>query len=57
MNSAPTASVRHAGDLGNVEADADGKVEVEIKDSHVKLVGADSVIGRTIVVHAGMFLY
>ncbi|RKO86160.1 CuZnSOD [Blyttiomyces helicus] len=49
---APTDSVRHVGDLGNVVAGADGSVDVTLTDSQIKLIGPLSVIGRTIVVHA-----
>ena len=41
------------GDLGNIEAKADGVAEVAIEDSLVSLIGPHSVIGRAIVVHAG----
>uniref|UniRef100_A0A1D1Z7R7 Superoxide dismutase [Cu-Zn] n=1 Tax=Anthurium amnicola TaxID=1678845 RepID=A0A1D1Z7R7_9ARAE len=49
---APTDENRHAGDLGNVTADNDGKVDAKITDNHVKLSGPNSIIGRTIVIHA-----
>lgn len=49
---APTAAVRHAGDLGNVEADASGVAKVNISDKQISLVGDNSIIGRTLVVHA-----
>ena len=51
---APDAEVRHFGDLGNFEADADGVGVVAITDDFVSLVGpADrSVLGRTLVIHA-----
>jgi len=49
----PTADERHAGDLGNIVAGADGTAVVDITDSQVPLTGANSVIGRAIVVHAG----
>lgn len=49
----PEDKERHVGDLGNVEAKADEDLHVEIKDSLVSLIGANSVIGRAIVVHAG----
>jgi len=42
---------RHAGDLGNVEA-AGGSAKVNITDSMISLTGVNSVIGRTVVVHA-----
>jgi len=48
---APADSVRHEGDLGNVEAGADGKATVDLNDRVLTLSGADSIIGRTVVVH------
>jgi len=48
----PTDEDRHVGDLGNVVA-ADGKANVEIKDKQISLTGQQSIIGRTVVVHAG----
>ena len=50
---APSDENRHVGDLGNVEADASGKVDVTITDHLVSLVGQHSVIGRSVVVHEG----
>ncbi|XP_014357075.1 superoxide dismutase [Cu-Zn] [Papilio machaon] len=50
---APNAAVRHVGDLGNIEATADGGVtKVCIQDSQISLCGPNSIIGRTLVVHA-----
>lgn len=46
------ASARHAGDLGNVRADASGVVDVCITDELVSLAGSRSIIGRSIVLHA-----
>lgn len=43
-------SHRHAGDLGNIEADDQGQAEVNITDSVVSLTGEYSVIGRTLEV-------
>ena len=48
---APTDENRHAGDLGNIVADADGSANVKITDAQIPLSGANSVIGRAIVVH------
>eukprot|EP00743_Colponemidia_sp_Colp-15_P000340 GILK01000392.1.p1 GENE.GILK01000392.1~~GILK01000392.1.p1 ORF type:complete len:154 (+),score=11.11 GILK01000392.1:48-509(+) len=42
---------RHVGDLGNVEANADGVSEFEMEDRLVSLIGPYSVIGRSLVVH------
>lgn len=46
----PTDAVRHAGDLGNVEAGADGVAKVNITDKQIQLQGAHNIIGRTLVV-------
>ncbi|HEX9793640.1 MAG TPA: superoxide dismutase family protein [Planctomycetota bacterium] len=46
------AKVRHVGDLGNIQAAADGKGTLDFVDTMVKLTGANSVIGRAITVHA-----
>jgi len=48
----PDASVRHVGDLGNVQAGADGVAKINITDKQISLDGAHSIIGRTVVVHA-----
>ncbi|KAI1288871.1 Superoxide dismutase [Cu-Zn] [Mortierella claussenii] len=50
---APDAKVRHAGDLGNIDIDANGKGSLDITDVQIKLIGPHSIIGRTIVVHDG----
>ncbi|RZC68110.1 hypothetical protein C5167_031370 [Papaver somniferum] len=49
---APGDETRHAGDLGNLTAGADGKVEVNISDKQIPLSGPNSIIGRAVVVHA-----
>jgi Cu-Zn family superoxide dismutase len=49
---APTDAARHAGDLGNVQAAADGTATLEWKDSAMKLDGPDGVIGHAVIVHA-----
>ncbi|KAM7536439.1 hypothetical protein Aperf_G00000082673 [Anoplocephala perfoliata] len=48
----PYAAERHVGDLGNVEADASGKAVLDITDEKISLSGKDSIIGRSMVVHA-----
>jgi Cu-Zn family superoxide dismutase len=48
---APDATDRHAGDLGNIEADASGKAHLEISDKVMKLNGSDSIIGHAVIVH------
>ncbi|XP_003467296.1 superoxide dismutase [Cu-Zn] [Cavia porcellus] len=47
----PQDEERHVGDLGNVTAGADGVANVSIEDSLISLSGANSIIGRTMVVH------
>ncbi len=54
----PTDSKRHAGDLGNLEADGNGEAHYERSDSHVSLAGAkNAIIGRGVIVHAGADLF
>uniref|UniRef100_Q6T8C4 Superoxide dismutase [Cu-Zn] n=1 Tax=Brugia malayi TaxID=6279 RepID=Q6T8C4_BRUMA len=48
----PTDEMRHVGDLGNIVAGADGTAHIDISDKHVQLLGPNSIIGRSIVVHA-----
>ncbi|CAD6578915.1 MAG: Superoxide dismutase [Cu-Zn] [Cyphobasidiales sp. Tagirdzhanova-0007] len=50
---APDATERHVGDLGNVTSDGSGVVTLNIQDKHISLYGINSIIGRTIVIHAG----
>jgi Cu-Zn family superoxide dismutase len=48
---APTAAERHAGDLGNVNADDSGKAKVELDDRVLQLNGERSIVGRSVIVH------
>jgi len=50
---APADEERHVGDLGNITTDAEGNSDGYTTDNQVKLIGAESVLGRTVVVHAG----
>jgi Cu-Zn family superoxide dismutase len=50
---APDDEERHVGDLGNFKTDAEGRAKGTITDKQVKLIGPQSVLGRTIVVHSG----
>eukprot|EP00753_Platysulcus_tardus_P008986 PLAT1747.1.p2 GENE.PLAT1747.1~~PLAT1747.1.p2 ORF type:complete len:174 (+),score=45.41 PLAT1747.1:61-522(+) len=52
LHGAPEDEERHVGDLGNIEADEEGKAVVMIEDRLVKLIGPHSVLGRAMVVHA-----
>ncbi|KAH9983331.1 superoxide dismutase [Russula compacta] len=49
----PTASERHVGDLGNIQSDATGTASFTLTDNLISLNGPLSIVGRTVVVHAG----
>jgi len=50
----PTDAAHHAGDLGNITADASGKATVDVMVHGISIAGMnDPVIGRGVVVHAG----
>jgi superoxide dismutase, Cu-Zn family len=49
---APGDEVRHVGDLGNLEANAQGIAHYDRVDKHLALSGEHSIIGRGLVVHA-----
>ncbi len=51
QHGAPDASDRHAGDLGNIEADASGKAHLELTDKAMKLSGDESILGHAVIVH------
>lgn len=48
-----TSEVRHVGDMGNVQTDANGVAKGTLTDSLIKLIGPTSIIGRAVVIHAG----
>jgi len=50
---APSDEIRHVGDLGNFKTDGQGNGKGSVSDTLIKLIGEQSVLGRTIVVHAG----
>ena len=52
QHSAPTDSMRHVGDIGNIVADADGNATLEWVDSHMTFEGSNSIIGRGVIIHA-----
>ena len=47
------SSERHVGDLGNIEADASGKVKMMFADTQATLLGEVDITGRAIVIHEG----
>ena len=42
---------RHVGDLGNIQADEYGKVDITFTDKLIKLNGKCNIIGRSVVIH------
>jgi Cu-Zn family superoxide dismutase len=49
---APEAAQRHAGDMGNIEADQRGVAHLEYNDPVMKLNGHGAIIGHGMIVHA-----
>jgi Cu-Zn family superoxide dismutase len=49
---APDSDKRHAGDFGNIKADSTGKAAYHRIDTHISLSGANSIIGRSVILHA-----
>ena len=52
QHGSPDSPVRHVGDLGNLVADEYGHAHYERVDHLIALEGKNSIIGRSIVVHA-----
>lgn len=50
-HAAPSASRRHVGDLGNLEAGPDGRARADFVDPKLQLAGRYSIIGRAVIVH------
>lgn len=48
----PDKAARHAGDLGNLEADKDGKCHYEITVENATVSGKNAVLGRSVIIHA-----
>jgi len=49
----PDKTQRHAGDLGNLEADASGKAHLELTVNNMSIAGnKNPVLGRAVIVHA-----
>jgi Cu-Zn family superoxide dismutase len=50
----PGAKDRHAGDLGNLNANSKGVAEYENSDKNIHLTGDDSIIGKAVIIHEKM---
>jgi Cu-Zn family superoxide dismutase len=51
-HASPTAGRRHVGDLGNIEANSDGRAKLDLVDPSLTFSGPTSILGRGLVVHA-----
>eukprot|EP00523_Entomoneis_sp_CCMP467_P001040 CAMPEP_0168741714 /NCGR_PEP_ID=MMETSP0724-20121128/12664_1 /TAXON_ID=265536 /ORGANISM="Amphiprora sp., Strain CCMP467" /LENGTH=168 /DNA_ID=CAMNT_0008789243 /DNA_START=62 /DNA_END=569 /DNA_ORIENTATION=- len=49
----PGDDLRMVGDLGNIVVDEAGNGEVDLQDSVISLVGPHSILGRSMIIHAG----
>lgn len=52
QHGSPSAIERHAGDLGNLRADAFGVAHLEMFDTVLAMNGPHSILGKSVVVHA-----
>jgi len=50
---APGDKDRHVGDLGNIESNEDGAARFTFEDKLISLNGPLSIVGRSVVLHAG----
>jgi Cu-Zn family superoxide dismutase len=48
----PDDAERHAGDFGNIKADQSGNATYKRVDKHIALGGPNSIIGRSVIIHA-----
>jgi Cu-Zn family superoxide dismutase len=51
-HSMPMSEKRHAGDMGNIEADEKGDAHLDYIDPVMKLNGEYSIIGHAVIIHA-----
>jgi Cu-Zn family superoxide dismutase len=52
QHSGPADAKRHIGDMGNIEAGADGVATVDYTDERLRFEGAHGILGRGVIVHA-----
>lgn len=50
----PSDVERHVGDLGNITANGRGVAEIRMTDRQIALSGPHSIIGRAVILHAGV---
>lgn len=49
---APDSTARHVGDLGNIEANAEGNATYNRVDTHIAFEGTNNILGKAVIVHA-----
>jgi superoxide dismutase, Cu-Zn family len=49
----PENGEHHAGDMGNIEADSDGRVDTELTFQHLAFSGPASILQKAVVIHSG----
>ncbi|RWS23107.1 Superoxide dismutase-like [Cu-Zn] [Leptotrombidium deliense] len=52
LHGGPADIIRHIGDLGNIQCDANGTVDTEMIFPKISLIGEHSIIGRSLVIHS-----
>jgi len=53
QHAAPTDSLRHMGDMGNLPVGPEGNGTLDYLDTVIELNGPNSIIGRAIIIHSG----
>lgn len=53
QHGAPADEERHVGDMGNIEANAQGQATLDYVDDTIQLTGPNGILGRGIVIHGG----
>ncbi len=48
----PDAAARHAGDLGNLTADASGAASIDMTMKGISVSGKNAILGRSLIIHA-----
>jgi Cu-Zn family superoxide dismutase len=51
QHAGPEEARRHIGDMGNIEAGADGVATVDYTDPRLRFDGAQGILGRGVIVH------
>lgn len=52
-HASPSSAKRHAGDLGNIESNADGHAMYSRLDKVIEIHGPNAILSRAIVIHGG----